>query len=188
VSFWKENPVFRGVVYTLVAMAIVAFLLHRRHPSAAPADADRPAVAPASSLVPAQVAAAPRYKNSNEVLASCAPELKETPTAPTFEVDEHYSRAGVQMKVRFMVDGNGFVSNPYLQTTTVVTSQDQEAAMDYLRHLSFVVPNAEECRALKIPMVGLFQMSRDSAGEWITLFNAHPVYSFIGNQLAVNPV
>jgi hypothetical protein len=86
-----------------------------------------------------------------------------------------------------VVDNNGFVMNAYLVGANVVTPADQEAALDYVRHLTFVTPAAEECQTIKMQMVGNFHMSKDSSGDWTTIFDVHPVYSFSGSQVVVNP-
>ncbi len=187
-NFWRDNPVFRGAVYALGALALIASLVRMRHPSAPPAaatESDRPSVAVSPSPVTKPLV--PPHVNSVEMLARCQPELKDTPSVPTFEVGEKYNRVAVQLKVRFLVDKNGFVSNPYVSGGTVVTPEDQEAAIDYIRHLTFETPTAEECQTLKMQMVGNFHMSKDSSGDWITTFDAHPVYSFSGSQVVVNP-
>jgi hypothetical protein len=190
VSFWRENPVFRGAVYALGAAALIVFLVLMRHPRAPRAAADtaandQPSVAVSPS--PGSNPVVPRHVNSLEILARCQPELKETPSSPTFEIGEEYNRAAVQLKVHFVVDKNGFVMNPYVSGANVVTPQDQEAAIDYIRHLTFETPTAEECQTLKMQMVGNFHMSKNSNGDWITVFDVHPVYSFSGSQVVVNP-
>lgn len=202
-NFWRENSLVRGAVYALASMALIAFLVHLRHPRAPlPAADAAAAVAPsdraenatqndraAGAASPSQVAGAvvPPHVNSIEILARCQPELKETPFVPTFEVGEKYNRVAVQLKVRFVVDKNGFAMNPYVSGGSVVTPEDQEAAIDYVRHLTFEAPTAEECQTIKMQMVGNFHMSKSSTGDWITVFDAHPVYSFNGNQVVVNP-
>jgi hypothetical protein len=185
VNFWRENPVFRGVVYALGAMVLIAFFVRMRNPSAASPENDQPSVAVSPS--PTTNPVVPPHVNSVEMLARCQPELKEAPSAPTFEVGEKYNRVAVQLKVRFVVDNNGFVMNPYVSGGTVVTPQDQEAAIDYVRHLTFETPTAEACQTLKMQMIGNFHMSKNSTGDWITVFDAHPVYSFSGSQVVVNP-
>jgi hypothetical protein len=195
VNFWRENPVFRGAVYALGTVALIALLVHMRHPgasraatAAASTENDRPSLE--SSPSPVTNPVVPRRQlNSFEIMASCQPELKETPSAPTFEVGERYNRAGVQLKARFLVDHDGFVMNAYVVGDTGgVTPEDQEAALDYIRHLIFQTRTAEECQTLKIQMIGTFHMSKNSSGDWITIFDAHPVYSFSGGQLVVNPI
>jgi hypothetical protein len=195
VNFWRDNPVFRGAVYALAAVALIALLVHMRHPRAPRAAAetadstenDRPSLAGSPSAVTKPVVR--RQLNSFEIMASCQPELKETPSAPTFEVGERYNRAGVQLKARFLVDHDGFVMNAYVVGDTGgVTPGDQEAALEYIRHLIFQTRTAEECQTLKIQMIGNFHMSKNSSGDWITIFDAHPVYSFNGDQLVVNPI
>jgi len=190
VNIWRENSLLRGAVYALGSMALIAFLVHMRHLRASRAAADVAAiVAPSGAASPSQVtgAVAPPHVNSTEILARCQPELKETPFVPTFEVGEKYNRVAVQLKVRFVVDKNGFAMNPYVSGGTVVSPEDQEAAIDYIRHLTFEAPTAEECQTVKMQMVGNFHMSKSSSGDWITVFDAHPVYSFNGSQVVVNP-
>lgn len=187
-NFWRENQVFRGVVYALAAIALIAFLVHLRHP-APPSDVavtenDRPSIATQPSSV---ADAAPTRVNSLEILARCQPEIQEIPSVTTFEVGEKYNRSAVQLKVRFVVDYNGFVMNPYISGASVVTPADQEAALDYVRHLAFQGPSAEECQGIKMQMVGNFHMSKDSSGDWTTIFEVHPVYSLNGNRVVVNP-
>jgi hypothetical protein len=184
VNFWRENPVFRGAAYALGAAVLIAFFVRMRHPSA-PRENDRPSVVVSPSPVAKRVV--PPHVNSAENLARCQPDLKETPSVPTFEVGEKYNRVAVQLKVRFVVDKNGFVMNPYVSDSSVVTSVDQEAALDYVRHLSFETPTAEECQTIKMQMVGNFHMSKDSSGDWTTIFDVHPVYSLSGGQVVVSP-
>jgi outer membrane biosynthesis protein TonB len=186
VNFWRENPVFRGIAYALGAVALIAFFV-MRHPSAprAAADNERPAVAVSTSPVTEPVVSS--HVNSIEILARCQPELKETPSVPNFVIGENYNRAGVQLKVRFVVDNNGFVMNAYVTGASVVSPADQEAGLDYVRHLTFEAPAAGECQTIKMQMVGNFHMSKDSGDDWTTIFDVHPVYSFNGNRVAVNP-
>jgi hypothetical protein len=185
VSFWSNNPVLRGAVYALGVVAVITSLLRMCESNPPRSAKEGPPAAPAPS--PMSKPVAPPRINSLELMARCQPELKETPPAPTFEVDDRYNRVAVQMKVRFLVDTNGFVTNPYVSGASVVTPADQEAALDYVRHLTFETPSAEECQAVKMQMVGNFHMSKDSSGDWTTIFDAHPVYSFSGSRVVVNP-
>jgi hypothetical protein len=184
---WPGHPLsgapLRAAVGCIAILALLAGC--SRQQSSPGASNDRPSVAVSPS--PITKPAVPPHRNSVEMLAHCQPELGETPSAPTFEVGEKYNRVAVQLKVRFVVDGNGFVVNPYVSGGTVVTPADQEAAIDYVRHLTFETPTAEECQTVKMQMVGNFHMSKDSSGDWITIFDAHPVYSFSGSQVVVNP-
>ena len=187
-NFWRDNPVLRGVVYALGTVALFVMLFRGHHPSAPAAApvAHAPTSLPDSSSPIAKPASAP-HLNSADIMARCQPELKETPSAPSFEVGERYNRAGVQLKVRFLVDHYGFVANPYVSSGTVVSPEDQEAALEFVRHLSFQPPGAEECQPLKVQMVGNFHQSKDATGDWITTFDAHPVYSLNGDRVVVNP-
>jgi hypothetical protein len=82
VNFWRDNPVFRGIVYALGAMALIAFFVRMRNPSAAAPENDQPSVAVSPSPVTNPIV--PPHVNSLEMLARCQPELKEAPSAPTF--------------------------------------------------------------------------------------------------------
>ena len=77
---------------------------------------------------------------------------------------DDYRRRDVQLKVRLVVDKNGFVMNAYETGASVVAPADQEAALDYVRHLTFEAPTAEECQTIKMQMVGNFHMSKDAIG------------------------
>jgi TonB family protein len=186
VNFWRDNPVFRGIVYTLSAVALIEFFVMRNHnaPHAAP-DNDRIAVAAATPRATEPVA--PRHANTMEILARCQPGIRDFPSVPNFVVGENFNRAGVQLKLRFVVDNNGFVTNAYVTGATVVSSTDQEAALEYVRHLSFEAPTEEECQTIKMQMVAKFHMALDSSGDWTTIFDVHPVYSFNGDRVVVNP-
>jgi len=186
VNLFRDNPVLRGAVFLLSAVALMAFFVHLRHSKASRAAAESDRASVAVSPPPAAKSAAPPHFNSNEILARCQPELKEIPSVPTFEVDDNrYNRVAVQLKARFVVDYNGFVLNAYVAGSTVVSPQDQEAALEYIRHLTFEAPTAEECQPIKMQMVGNFHMAKDSTGDWITVFDVHPVYSFNGTQIVV---
>jgi hypothetical protein len=187
VNFWSDNPVFRGAVYALGAVVLIALLVRMLHSSAPRAAAENERSAVAASPSPVTKPLVPPHVNSLERLARCQPEIKDTPSVPTFEVGQNYNRVAVQLKARFLVDNNGFVMNPYVSGGTVVTPEDQEAAIDYVRHLTFETPTAEECQTVKMQMVGNFHTSKDSSGDWMTVFDAHPVYSFSGSQIVVNP-
>jgi hypothetical protein len=159
---------------------------HRENPPSPSGQADRPVSG--GSTAPTPHTAAPAHVSSLAILARCQPELKQSPAfVPTFEIDERYNRAAVQLKVRFVVDGDGFVMNVYLVGANVVGPADQEAALDYVRHLTFDAPDGEECKAIKMQMVGTFHMAKDSSDDWTTVFDVHPVYSFNGDKVVVNP-
>jgi hypothetical protein len=153
---------------------------HRDQPAPA---AESTAPAPAAAISPS------RPKNSMEALASCQPETRASLGAiPQFVMDERVNPAGVQLKVRFLVNNYGFTVNPYVTADAGrFTPQDDEDALDYVRHLTFTPAASEECQSLKIQMVGTFRMSKDG-GQWVTIFDSHPVYTFDSqNKVTVNP-
>jgi len=84
------------------------------------------------------------------------------------------------LKVRFWVNGDGFVTQAFVTGSNVYTRADQEAALDYIKLLSFVVPNTVECHARKMEVIGNFLESRGSNGEWETVLDLYPRYSFDG--------
>lgn len=185
-NFWSENPVFRGVVYALGAVALVAFFV-MRHPGAPRAAAENNRLSVAVSPSPVSEPVVSQHANTIEIMARCQPGIKGFPSVPNFVVGENFNRAGVRLKLRFVVDNDGFVANAYVSGATIVSSTDQEAALDYVRHLSFETPADEECKTIKMQMVANFHMAMDSSGDWTTIFDVHPVYSFNGNRVVVNP-
>jgi hypothetical protein len=189
VSLWRDKTVLWGSGFALGTLTLIGIMILMRHPSVPqnlPAGIAEREHAPISAAHGTNSAAMPPHTNSLEILARCQPELKETPSVPTFEIGENFNRVAVQMKVRFVVDKEGFVMNAYVIGATVVTPADQEGGLDYVRHLTFAAPAAEECQTIKMQMVGTFHMSKDSSGDWITVFDAHPVYSFNGTEVVVN--
>lgn len=127
-------------------------------------------------------------KSDKELLASCQPEPRSSlASVPQFVVGNRYDPARARLAVRFSVNKYGFALDPYLASATGgVSRQDVEAAFDFVRHLTFTPPAAEECQTVKMQMVGIFRMSKDG-DQWITIFDSHPVYSFDSqNKVVVN--
>ena len=175
--------------YAAGCVAHIALLSGCSHHESTPVASTQNAPPPtdASSVSTATPAATQPHVNSLKILAGCQPELKQVPEfVPTFQVSENPNRVAVQMKVRFVVDGDGFVLNVYSMNASAVNSADQEAALDYVRHLTFLAPDSEACKTIKMQMVGSFHMGKDATGDWVTLFDVHPVYSMNGDRVVVN--
>jgi hypothetical protein len=120
-------------------------------------------------------------------LAACHPHLNQNALSPPdFVLNERINPAAVQLKVRFWVNGDGFVTRAFVIANRVVPQADQGTALDYVQHLSFMVPNTEECQTRQMEMLGNFLESRESGGEWATVFEVHPRYSLEGNRVVQN--
>jgi hypothetical protein len=74
------------------------------------------------------------------------------------------------------VNSDGFVARAFATGFTVATPADQEMELDFVQHLTFAVPNAEECRGKQMEMIGVFTESRNSGNEWATVFEVQPPY------------
>jgi len=186
---WMRHPLSRLALFGIACIAVIALLLrwmHHRHPAdASPAD-DPVSAATSSSPAPTQEAAA-QHANVNQILAACHPHLSLTPeSVPNIDVSDKPNSAAVQLKVRFWVDGNGFVTHEFVTGADVVTPADQEMELDYVRHLTFMVPNTAECRARQMEMIGNFYESRDSGNAWSTVFVVHPRYSLEDGRVVQN--
>lgn len=169
-----------------VGIGLLVRYVHHRHspgvsllkepPSAAPVpEAPRPVPAPAN-------------RGRAQILAGCQPQLREGSTVvPNIEVTDRYVMAAIKLKVRFWVNGDGFVTRAFVTGFTVATSADQEAELDFVQHLTFTVPDTPECRTRPLEMIANFSESRESGGEWATVLEVHPLYAFEGDQVVVRP-
>jgi hypothetical protein len=59
--------------------------------------------------------------------------------------------------------------------------------LDFVQHLTFSVPDSEECRTRPLEMIANFSESRQSADEWATVMEVHPVYSVDGDRVVQTP-
>jgi hypothetical protein len=187
-DFADRTPILRLFVYALTLVAAIAILVHFvRHgnpsPSAAPAATDNVAAIPPTSVDQPPAVAGPRAGES-QILAACQPHLgPNTVSVPNIDVGEKPNPAAVRLKVRFWVNGEGFVTQAFVAGANVYTAADQEAALDYIKVLTFLVPNTPECRARKMEVIGNFLESRGSNGEWETVLDLYPRYSFDGTRV-----
>jgi hypothetical protein len=190
-QWWDIHPLLRAALVCIGLLAIAGLLtrwIHHRHqpPEAATLSASSTpseAEAVAQAAVSPQ-AGAPPHLSTNRILADCQPHLGDVSiSVPNIDVSDRPNPAAVQMKVRFWVNGDGFVTQVFVTGANVVVPADQETALDYVRHLTFEVPNTEECRTQRIEMIGSFLESKDSSGEWATVFEVHPRYSLDGSRV-----
>jgi hypothetical protein len=181
VSFWRESPVLRGAVYALGLVALIAFFVRLRHPGAPHADAATATVAAAPE--DHQAAAHPNV-NEHMILAECHPDLSpNTSSPPKFDVSRAVKPWAVSLKVRFWVNADGFVTKAFLLGGTVDNAEDQEAALHYIKGLTFQTPDTDECSTREIEINGEFRESADTGGEWLTVLQIHPRYSYQDGRL-----
>ena len=185
-DFWSENPVLRGAVYALGMVALVGFFVWLSRPST-PRSASDPATpagtaAPAAAL-PADRRAAPRT-SEQMILAECHPNLSpNTASVPRFDVSRFPRPSAMSLKVRFWVNGDGFVTKAFFAGGSINDAQDQEEALHYVKGLIFQVPNTDQCRTREIEILGEFRESADAAGEWATVLEIHPRYASLEGRV-----
>ncbi len=170
-------------------LAIIALLLrwiHHPHPPDAPLGDDPVSASAASTPAPPQLSA-PQHVNTMRTLADCQPHLDSVhESVPNMDMSSYFNPAAVQLKVRFWVNGNGFVTQEFVTGANVVTPADQETELDYVRHLTFQVPDTEGCRSRKLEMIGNFYESRESGNEWSTVFEIRPRYALEDGRAVQN--
>jgi hypothetical protein len=187
-DFGGRPPIVRICVYAVTLVATIAILVHfSRHknppPPAAPAATDNIAAPPSTSVDQPPGAARP-HASENQILAACQPHLStNTTSVPNIDVSEMPNPAAVRLKVRFWVNGDGFVTLAFITGAHVYTPADQEAALDYIKILTFLVPNTPECHSRKMEVIGNFLESRSSNGEWETVLELYPRYFFEGTRV-----
>ena len=187
-SEFGDRPILRVCVYAVAAVAAIAMLVHFFHhrnppPTAPPAATDKPAAAASTSVGQSSEVARP-HTNENQILAACQPHLSpNTSSVPNIDVSEKPNPPAVRLNVRFWVNGDGFVAQAFVMGANVYTPADQEAALDYIKVLTFSVPNSPECHARKMEVIGNFLESRGSNGEWETVLDLYPRYSFDGTRV-----
>jgi hypothetical protein len=185
-DFWNENPVLRGAVYALGAVAVVGFFVWLSRPSAPHAASD-PAAA-AATATPATAAPgdrrAPSRTSEQTILAECHPDLSpNTASVPRFDVSRFPRPSTVSLKVRFWVNGDGFVSKAFYAGGSINDPQDLEEALHYVKGLIFQVPDKDQCRTREIEILGEFRESADAAGEWATVLEIHPRYASVEGRV-----
>jgi hypothetical protein len=184
--FWQLALYAIGVVFAVVMMVRWT---HHRNSTIDAADAASTAVisadAPASAAPPQLQRATP--VNSQRLLAECQPHLGPNQDfVPNLDMSHVYNPSIQKLRVRFWVNGDGFTSNPFIDgAVNGMVPGDQVAALDFVRHLTFEVPNTAQCRERHMEMIGYFLESMDAGGQWTTLFDVHPRL-YIENGVLVN--
>jgi hypothetical protein len=187
-DFGDRAPILRAVVYAAPLVAAIAVLVHFSHygnpsPPAAPTTADKVAAAPPTAVDQPSSGAGQRTGES-QILAACQPHLgPNTASVPNIDVGERPNPAAVRLKVRFWVNGEGFVTQAFVSGANSYSAADQETALDYIKVLTFLVPNTPECRARKMEVIGNFLESRGSNGGWETVLDMYPRYSLDGTRV-----
>ncbi len=184
-DLWSDNPVLRGAVYALGAVALVGFFIWLSRPIT-PRSASDPTsagtAAPAATLT-VDRPATPRT-SEQMILAECHPALSpNTPSPPRLDVSRFPKPSAVSLKVRFWVNGDGFVTKAFMVRGSIDDAQDQDEALHYVKGLTFQVPNTEQCRSREIEVLGEFRESPDAAGEWATLLEIHPRYTTVEGRV-----
>jgi hypothetical protein len=181
--------VLRLALYAIgiaVILGLLARYVQHRHATGVSLQKEPPSAVPAPETP--RTAPAPGHRGRAEILAGCQPHLSEGSTVvPNIEVTDKYNMAAIRLKVRFWVNGDGFVTRAFVDGFTVASAGDQEAELDFVQHLTFTVPGTEECRTRPLEMIGIFSESRESGGEWATVLDVHPLYAFEGDQVVVRP-
>jgi hypothetical protein len=188
-EFGTRPSVLRLALYAIaiaVAVGLVVRYVHHRHSPEVSLQKEPPrAVETPEALRPASTM---HRLGPREILAGCEPHLSQGSTlVPNIEVTDRYNMAAVKLKVRFLVNGNGFVTRAFVDGFTVATAADQEAELDFVQHLTFTVPGTAECQTHPLQMIGIFSESRESGGEWATVFEVHALYALNGDQVVVRP-
>jgi hypothetical protein len=171
-------------ILALVAMiGLVVQLTHRRAPPDTVAENDSVAIDRSAAPGSAE-AATPSRTNESEVLANCHPHLNSNAgSVPNVDVSAVPNPVAVRLKVRFWVNGNGFVTQAFVVGAHVYSVEDREDALHYIKGLTFTVPNTAECRTRQMELIGNFIEMRGAAGDWSTVVEMRPRYSFEGGRL-----
>jgi hypothetical protein len=184
-DFWSENPVLRGAVYALGMVALIGLFVWLSRPST-PRSTSDPAtagMATSAAALPADRRAAPRT-SEQMILAECHPDLTpNTASVPRFDVGRFSRPSAASLKVRFWVNGDGFVTKAFMAGGSITDAQDQEEALHYVKGLIFQVPNTDQCRTREIEIIGEFRESADAAGEWATVLEIHPRYASLQGRV-----
>ena len=175
--------VFVHAVALAAAIAILAYFLDRRSPPP-PAAGNEASTLSNAAAQPAGAGAA--LSGESQILAACQPHLsKNTISVPNLRT-EMRNPAAARMKIRLWVNDSGFVTQAFVAGANSYAAADQEAALDYVKILTFTVPSLPECHSRKMELIGNFLESRSSNGEWETILDLYPRYSFDGTRIVQN--
>jgi hypothetical protein len=185
-SFWSESPVLRGAVYALGCVALIAFGYSKSQRNAQGAAADDPA----QKLSETAMVQTQEQPSSNEhmILGLCHPEPSPNNSSPpNFDVSNSPKPFALSLKVRFWVNGNGFVTRAYAVRGNFNDAENQEAAVHYIKGLIFQVPATDECQAREMELNGEFHESSDGGGQWTTTLEMHPRYIAQNGRVVERP-
>jgi hypothetical protein len=173
--------VLRITVCILGLLALIGVALqvaHHRTPSTEAAENQTAATASPVALDPSQEGPS-RHISEAEILAKCHPHLGSNATmVPNINVSATPNPLAVSLKVRFWVNGNGFVTQAFVTGGNIYSIEDREDALHYIRGLTFTVPNSAECRSRQMELIGNFIEARGAAGDWSTTVDLRPRYSW----------
>ncbi len=189
-DLWSDNPVLRGAVYALGVVAVVCFFVWLSRPIAARSASDPATHADAEAspaVLPADHRAIPRT-SEHMILAECHPDLSPNAgSVPKLDVSRYPKPSAVSLKVRFWVNGDGFVTKAFTVGGSIDDRQDQEEALHYVKSLTFQVPNSDQCRTREIEIIGEFRESAEGPGEWATVLELHPRYASVQGKVVETP-
>jgi hypothetical protein len=174
---------FLALIALVVLLALTVHFVraHRAqvaHEESLAAEAASVARAQAVQIVPSET----------QILASCHPHLgPNVPSVPNMDVSRLAHPAMVRVKVRMWVNGDGFVTRAFLGSTTRYGVEDLEADLQFVKGLTFAVPDSPECHARQVEVIGNFVESLTAAGDWETVLEVHPRYSLDGTRVVVEP-
>ena len=171
-QWWDIHPLLRAALVCIGLLAIAGLLtrwIHHRHQppeattlsaSSTPSEAEAVAQAAVSPQ-----AGAPPHLSTNRILADCQPHLGDVSiSVPNIDVSDRPNPAAVQMKVRFWVNGDGFVTQVFVTGANVVVpawTQGNRAGLRAASHLRSAehrrVPNPTNGNDRHLPRVEGFE-------------------------------
>jgi hypothetical protein len=176
---WRTRVSVFHLSLVAIGLAVLTVLLvrhARQRESVASATQKEPAAGALTLAEPLPVAV-PLRRSTPQNPASCQPDLRAPPlSVPNIAVNDRVNMAAVTLTIRMFVNSDGFVARAFATGFTVTTPADQEMELDFVQHLTFTVPNVEECRGKQMEMIGVFTESRNSGNEWATVFEVQPPY------------
>src|SRR5580704_5071846 len=137
------------VMLVAIGLALLAILMvrHARHREPVASATQPEPTAGALTLAEPLTAAAQVRRGTAQNPVSCEPALRASPlSVPNIAVNDRVNMAAVTLTIRMFVNSDGFVVRAFTTGFTVTTPVDQEMELDFVQHLTFTVPSAEECR------------------------------------------
>jgi hypothetical protein len=117
-----------------------------------------------------------------QTLASCHPHLLLAPPAmPQVDVNGVQQPNLAHIKIHFWVNGAGAVTRTLATEVTYGTPAEQQAEIEYVKALTFSVPNTADCRSRQMELIGDISERRDAAGTWASYARLYPHLAFGAN-------